>query len=90
MCLAAGIQDLECRRIKRSELLNTKIVDNTKGHRLLQIQEDHKIHWQEYTFQEAINSISVKAIVAVIDAQYVEQLEEDHVGYKNQNIRTMV
>ena len=44
MHLAAGIQDLECRRIKRSELLNTKIEDNTKGHRLLQIREDHKVH----------------------------------------------
>ena len=31
-----------------------------------------------------------KPIIADVDAQYVEQLEEDYVGYKNQNIRTMV
>ena len=78
--LAAGIQDLECGRIKRPEILNPKIEDNTKGCNILQLQEDHKIHWQEYTFQEAINAISVKAIVAAIDAQYMEQLEEDYVG----------
>ena len=37
-----------------------------------------------------IDDVAFKAIVASIDAQYVEQLEEDYVGYKNQNIWTMV
>ena len=32
----------------------------------------------------------VEAIIAAVDAQCVEQLEEDYVAYKNQNIRTMV
>ena len=45
MHLAAGIQDLECTCIKRPELLNPKIEDNTKGRKLLQIQEDHKVNW---------------------------------------------
>ena len=43
MHLAAGIQDLECTRIKRPKLLNPKIEDNTKGRKLLQLQEDHKV-----------------------------------------------
>ena len=32
----------------------------------------------------------VEAIVAADDAQYVEELEEDYVGYKNQTIKMMI
>ena len=83
-------QDLDCRRIKRPNLLNTKIEDDTKGHNTLQLQEYHKVNWQEYTFQEVVDYVAVEAIIAAVDAQYVEDLEEDYVGYKNQNIKTMV
>ena len=37
-----------------------------------------------------VDAVSVEAIVAAVDAQYVEELEEDYVGYKNVNIKTMV
>ena len=33
--------------------------------------------------------MAFEAIVVAADTKYVEQLEEDYVGYKNQNIRTM-
>ena len=89
MRLAARIQDLKCGHIKRPKLLNPKIEENIKGSDLLQIQEDDKVHCQEHTFQEVIDSVAVEAIIAPADAQYVEQLKEDYVGYKNQNIRTM-
>ena len=29
-------------------------------------------------------------IVAAVDAQYVEEIEEDYVGYKNHTIKTIV
>ena len=74
ICLAAGIQDIEYGRIKRPKLLNLKIEYDTKGRGLLQIQEDHKVHFQEYNFQEVINAVAVEAILAAVDAQYVEQL----------------
>ena len=90
MRLASGIQYLECSSIKRPELLIPKIEDDTSGCELLQIQEDHKVYWQGYTFQEVIDSVAVKSIVADVDAQYVEQLEEDYIGYKNQNIWTII
>ena len=67
----------------------SKIEDNTKGRELFQLQEDHKVNWQEYNFQGVIDAVEVKAIVAAFDTQYVEHLEEDYVGSKNQNIRTM-
>ena len=34
--------------------------------------------------------MAVKSTFADIDAQYVEELEEDYVGYKNQIIKTMI
>ena len=90
MRLAARVQYLKCGRIKRPRIINPKIEDDTKGRVLLHIQEDHKIHCQEYTFQEMIDAMAFKAIVEDVDTQYVEQLEKDYAGYKNQNIWTMV
>ena len=75
MRLAAGIQDLKCGHMKRPKLINPKIDDDTKGREILQLQEDHKVNWQEYTFQEVIDSMAVEAIVAAVDAKYMEQLE---------------
>ena len=74
MWLAAGIQDLECGHTKRTELLNPKIEDETKGRGILQLQEDHKVNWQEYTFHEVIDAVALKDIVPSVNTQYVEQL----------------
>ena len=46
--------------------------------------------WKDYTFQEVVDAVSVKAIASAVDAQYVEDLEEDYVGYKNQTIKTII
>ena len=72
MRLVNRIQDLECGHIKRPELLNPKVEDDTKGRKILQLQEYHKVNCQEYTFQEVIDAVAVEAIVAAADAQYVE------------------
>ena len=74
MHISAGIQDLECGCIKRPELLNPKIEDETKGRGILQLQEDHKVNWQEYTFHEVIDAVALKDIVPSVNTQYVEQL----------------
>ena len=34
--------------------------------------------------------IGVKAIVAAVDNQYIKELSEDYIGYKNQMITTMI
>ena len=74
MRIADGIQDLECGRIKRPKLPNTKIEDDTKGRNLIQIQGEHKVNWQEYTFHEVIDAVALKDIVPSVNTQYVEQL----------------
>ena len=45
----------------------------------------------EFWTQEAVDSITVGRIVTeIIDAPYVEELEEDYVGYANQTIKTVL
>ena len=78
--LATRNQDLDCGRIKNPELLNPKIEDNNKGREIPHFQKDQKVKWQDYTFQEVVDSVAVKAIAAVVNAQYLEELEEDYVG----------
>ena len=46
--------------------------------------------WQDYTLQTVLGAIGVKAIVATVDDQYVKELSEDYIGYKNQTIATMI
>ena len=48
------------------------------------------MQWQEYTLQTVLDEIGVKAIAAAVDYQYVEELSEDYIGYKNQTIATMI
>ena len=90
MRLAAGNQDLDCGRIKMPDILNPKIEEDTKGRKILQLQEENKVNWKEYNFQEVVDAVAVEAIVLAVDAQYTEELKEDYVCYKNQNIQTMV
>ena len=47
MSLDPGVQNLEYGRIKWPKILNPKIEDNNKRRKLLHIQEEQNIHWQE-------------------------------------------
>ena len=90
MRLVTGDAALDCSRLPLPAHINTRITDATVGHALLQLKEEHKVECQEYTFQTVLYAISVKAIVADVDDQYVEELSEDYIGYKNQTIATMI
>ena len=72
MRLVDGNNNLDCKRIDKNKLLNPRITDSTKRYNLLQLQEYHKVEWQEYTLQEVFDSMTVKAIVAAVDSQYVD------------------
>ena len=37
-----------------------------------------------------VKLLAIEAIVAALDVQYVEELEEDYAGYKNQTIKKLV
>ena len=81
---------LDCSRLKKPGLVHPSIAENTKGRDLLELQEKHKQTWAEYHSQTIIDAVAVEAIVAAVDAQYIDQLNEDYVGYKNATIKTMV
>ena len=37
-----------------------------------------------------VDPVAVKAIIAAVNTQYVEDMEEDYIGYKKQAIKTMI
>ena len=80
MRLVIGDAALDCARLPLPARINAQITDATVGRALLQLQEEHKVEWQEYTFQTVLGAIGVKAIVAAVDDQYVEELSEDYIG----------
>ena len=77
MQLASGGKNFGCKRLVKPELVNPRIENNTKERELLQLQEERNLEWQEYTIQEVVHSVVVKAIFAAVDAQYVKELVED-------------
>ena len=85
--ISARDKNLNFNQLAKPELLDPKIEDYTKGRDILQLQEDQKVECQKYTFQEVVDSVAVKAIVTDVDAQYIKDLEEDYVRYKNQTIK---
>ena len=64
---------------------NMTITDRTR------ITATHAIANQEFWKQEAVNAIIVERIVSeIVDATYVEELEDDYVGYSGQTIKTII
>ena len=57
----------------------------------MSVMADHNLACQEFWLQEAVDSIIVDRIVReVIDAAYVEELEDDYVGYNTQSIKSIL
>ena len=48
---ASGNNNLDCERLKKTDLINPRIEDITQGIEILQLQADQKVDWQEYTLQ---------------------------------------
>ena len=90
MKLITNDANLNCSRLLLPARINPAITDTTTGRQLLQLQDDQKLEWQDYTFQQVIDEIGVQAIVGAVDAQYFDKLAEDYIGYKNHTIATML
>ena len=73
---AAGNNNLDFERLKKPELIKTRIEYSTSSRKLLKFQVYQKVEWQEYNFQELVNSVVVKSIVTSVDAKFVEELKE--------------
>ena len=81
---------LDCAHLPQPDLVHPKIKQDTKGRDLLQFQEDQKQKWTEYHFQLIVDAVAVEAITAAVDKQYIDELREEYVGYKNATIKTMI
>ena len=88
MTLIANDINLNFSHLPIPACINSAITDTTTGRQLLQLQDDQKLEWQDYTFQKVIDDIGVQAIISAVDAQYVDELAKDYISYKTQTIAT--
>ena len=82
--------NLNCTVIAKPAVASTDFTAGKESNAVEQKKEVHKVLWQEYQMQEAINEIGVEKIVEAVDAQYVEQLEAEYVGYSRITIFVML
>ena len=47
------------------------------------------MEWQEFTLQTFIDEVDVESIYGAVENQFVEELSEDYIQYKNQTVATM-
>ena len=78
---------LDFSRLKKPELVHPSIDGNTKGRDLLDFRKTHKQTWTEYHFMLVIDAVAVEAIASAVDEQYLDELREEYVGYKNATIK---
>ena len=81
---------LDCARLTKPDLVHRNIKQEIKGRDLLELQEQQKQKWSEYHFVLIVDAVEVKAITAAVDGQYIDELREEYVGYKNASIKTMI
>jgi len=82
--------DLDCIIIPKPGAAATDFLATDDANAVEKKKEVHKVLWREYQMQEAINEIGVERIVEAVDAQYVEQLEKEYLGYSGISIFVML
>jgi hypothetical protein len=78
-------------RLNAPPIVPTGLANNTTVTNKARIMATHNLENQEYWKQEAVDAIIVERIVSeVVDATYVEELEDDYIGYTSQTIKTII
>ena len=90
MRVVTDTSTLDCSRLTKPQLVHPDITKETKGRDLLEFQEKQKQNWSEYYFMLVVDAVAVEAIAAAVDEQYIDELREEYVGYKNATIKTMI
>ena len=86
-----GSADITTERGTAPPIVPEALANNATLTSRTRVMADHNLACQEFWLQEAVDSIIVDRIVReVIDAAYVEELEDDYVGYSGQTIKTIV
>ena len=78
-------------RLVAPPIIPVGLTNNTTLTNRARIMATHDLENQEYWKQEAVDAIIVERIVSeVVDPTYVEELEDDYIGYSTQTIKTII
>ena len=86
-----GNPDITIDRLPTPPIVATGLTNTTTLTNRASITGLHNLACQEFWKQEAVDAIIVDKIVReAVDPTYVEELEDDYVGYSGQTIKTIV
>ena len=78
------------KRLTESAAIHPDIKDETKQADLLRLTKIQDELWTAFHIQEAATEIGVAMLVANVEDQYLVELNEQYVGYRNQTPRTVL
>ena len=70
--------------------INREITDETKPTEIIRLTKKQDKKWIAYHTAEAAKEIGVNLLVAAVEEQYVVELRQDYVGYKNRSPRAII
>ena len=86
-----GTPQITTERATAPPIIPEALANNATLTSRTRVMADHNLACQEFWLQEAADSIIVDRIVReVINAAYVEELEDDYVGYNTQSIKSIL
>ena len=78
------------KRLDEPDAVHLDIKDETKQIDLLRLTKVQEKKWAACHIQEAATEISVAMLVANVEDQYLVELNEQYVGFRNQTPRTIL
>lgn len=70
--------------------INKEITDKTTPTDILRLTKKQETSWIAYHTQEAAKEIGVNLLVGAVEEQYIVELRQDYVGYKNRSPRDII
>ena len=70
--------------------INKEITDKTTPTDILRLTKKQETFWIAYHTQEAAKEIGVNLLVDAVEEQYIVELRQDYVGYKNRSPRDII
>jgi hypothetical protein len=78
-------------RLMAPPIVPTALTNNTTLTLRARITADHNLECQEFWKQEAVDAVIIDKIVCEgVDAPYIEELDEDFIGYSAQTIKSLL
>ena len=81
---------LDCTRAPKPPLLSPRLSDTTTATDGMTFAVEHRQVWLEYYLDQAVDHYGVATIVASTDAQYLDELEMDYVGFAEETTQAIL